>query len=93
MAVAATAVKVIPTRERIGHVAGTGLKGGLIGGLAVGILARMFGPTLGAIGGGILGGAVVGGPAGDVVAINGIMDGVLALFAGDSGRNSTNGVM
>jgi len=69
-------VKVIPDKSAWNKALG-GAKDGLIGGLSVGLTRLFLGATFGSIVGGVIGGAIANN---EVVALNGTMDGIAALF-------------
>ena len=89
----ANSVKM-PSQAAVKKVGKDALVAGAVGGAGVALGAAMLGPTLGAPLGAIIAGAAVGGSGGEIVAINGVMDGMVSLFMGGFGGESGNaGVM
>ena len=82
----------MPTTNQVKTLGVKSLVAGAAGGIGVAIGSAILGPTLGAPAGAIVAGAAVGGDAGEIIAINGVMDGMVSLFLGGSGSSSA-GVM
>lgn len=82
----------IPTKKQVVDKGKSAIVAGLMGGAGVALGSALLGVTLGAPVGAIVAGAAVGGTKGDIVAINGVMDGAVSMFVGGNSSGSA-GVM
>ena len=84
-----TKVKM-PTTKEVKTLGIKSVVAGVTGGAGVALGSALLGPVLGAPLGAIVAGAAIGGNAGETVAINGTMDGMVTLFmgSGSSGQGS-----
>jgi len=69
----------VPTRRKLGEVAISGLRGGIVGGLASAIGTSLGGP-IGNIIAVCLAGSFLPTDEGKIVAVNGVMDSVVLMF-------------
>ncbi len=83
-----TKMPTIPSTAAVKKLGVKSLIAGVAGGVGVSLGSAILGPVLGAPLGAIVAGAAIGGDDGNIVAINGTMDGMVTLFMGGSSSNA-----